>query len=379
MTTPNRPWTLTRFELGQPIAWDPAPDANSAAVTPTVSLRVSTQRGIFRVLLGLLLLALAYTAYAAQEILVPMVLAAFLATCLSPVVSMLARWMPRAIASSLVMITGILLLSFAVSLLIAPAADWLQQAPKTMQSLAPKFKSFMKPISAATKATESLVEIGAAAPPVKHGLVDFGDALMQTPRLLIKLFGVLLLCFFFLLRGDDLLRRLVELSPTLRHKRNAVLIVRAIQSDTSRYLLTTAVINTCLAIATAIGLHLLGFKDALLWGAVAGLLNFIPYVGPLVMLVLLSVLGLMQYPNPGVALLPAVFFFVLATIEGQLISPAILGARLSLSPLAILLWLMLWGWMWGVAGVLLGVPLLMCLKILCERFDDSRWVARAIE
>jgi len=375
----ERPWSLPRFELGQPINWEASSDTPAEPAPPP--LRASTQRGIFRVLLSLLLLALLYTANVAQDVLVPVVLAAFLAMSLSPVVSALSRLIPRSLATVFVMSTVVFLLGFAVSLLIDPAADWLQQAPKTMQSLAPKLKSFMKPLTAATTATESLVHIGppAPAPTAKAGLVDFGDALIQAPRLLVKLFTVLLLCFFFLLRGDHLLRRLVELSPTLSHKRTAVTIVRAIQSDTSRYLLTTALINSMLAVAAAIGLHLLGLKDALLWGAVAGLLNFIPYVGALVMLVLLTILGLMQFPHPGVGLLPAGFYLVLATLEGQFVSPAILGARLSLSPLAILLWLMLWGWMWGVAGILLGVPLLMCLKIFCERFDECRWVARAIE
>lgn len=374
--TSQRSWTLNRFELGQPINWEAA---GEVAPVP-VPARANTQRGIFRILLTLLLLALVYTASIAQDILVPMIFGAFIAMLLSPVVSALTRIMPRFLATMVVMLALLATLIGAVSMLIEPAAEWLQQAPKTMQSLAPKLRTFMKPINAATHATDALVQIGPPTPPPpKVGLVSAGDALLQAPRLLVKLFTVLLLCYFFLLRGDDMLRRLVELSPTLRHKRNAVLIVRAIQSDSSRYLLTTALINTALAVCTAIGLHLLGLKDPILWGVVAGIMNFIPYVGAMLMLVLFSVLGLLQFPHPGVGLLPAGFFLLLATIEGQLISPAILGARLSLSPLAILLWLMLWGWLWGVAGVMLGVPLLMCLKIFCERFDDSRWIARAIE
>ncbi len=381
--TDNRPWGLARFELGQPIQWDPPTDTVVTEQVPSVQ-RSSTQRGILRALIALLILALAYTANITQEVLLPVVLAAFLAMSLSPVVSMLARWMPRALATTLVMCCCLLALGTAVSLLIDPAAEWLRKTPQTMQSLAPKLKSFMKPIAAATDATESLVQIGtqrkpAPSAPVAATDVRISDALLQAPRLLVKLLSIMLLCFFFLLRGDDMLRRLVELSPTLRHKRNAVVIVRAIQSDTSRYLLTTTLINILLGVITAIGLHLLGLKDPLLWGAVAGLLNFIPYVGALVMVGLLALLGMLQFPNPGVALLPAAFFLVLTALEGQLISPTILGARLSLSPLAILLWLIFWGWMWGVAGVLLGVPLLMCLKIVCERFDASRWIARAIE
>ncbi len=379
----NRPWGLARLELGKPIQWEIPTEPERAEPAPPV-VRGSTQRNILRVLIAMLVLTLAYTANVTQEILIPVVLAAFLAMSLSPVVSLLARWMPRALATVLVMGCCLLAMATAVSLLIDPAAEWLRKTPQTMQSLAPKLKSFMKPITAATDATESLVQIGtqtksAPTAPIAASGVRVSDALLQAPRLLIKMLSIMLLCFFFLLRGDDLLRRLVELSPTLRHKRNAVAIVRAIQSDTSRYLLTTTLINIMLGVITAIGLYLLGLKDALLWGAVAGLLNFIPYVGALVMVGLLALLGLLQFPNPGIALLPAAFFLVLTALEGQLISPTILGARLSLSPLAILLWLIFWGWMWGVAGVLLGVPLLMCLKIVCERFDGSRWIARAIE
>lgn len=376
--TPDAPSRFDRFKLGQPLLQDLVQEEPAAPVAGPTPSEVHTS-GIFRVLLILLVLALGYTIYAAQALMIPIVLAAFLAMSLSPLVSGLSRWMPRALATTLIMAVGMLALGGAATLLIDPATEFLQQAPRTMKQLAPKLRGVMKPIEAASNATESLVKIGNQPAAPRSRMLDVTETMMRAPLLLAKALGALLLCFVFLLRGDDLLRRMVELSPTLHHKRNTVVIVRAIQTDTSRYLLTTTLINVLLGAATAGGLYLFGLKDPLLWGALAGLLNFIPYVGAMTMVILLAALGLLQAPTLGAAMLPAGFFLVLTAIEGQVITPTILGARLSLNPLAIVLWLILWGWLWGVAGVLLGVPLLMCLKIICERFDGTRWVARAIE
>src|SRR5690606_16623893 len=105
----------------------------------------------------------------------------------------------------------------------------------------------------------------------------------------------------------------------------------------------------------------------LLWGLLAGLLNYAPYVGPLVMAVLLALAGLLQFDTLGAAMLPALAYLGLNAVEGQFLTPMLLGGRLSLNPVIILLWLMFWGWLWGIPGFLLGVPMLVAFKIICSR------------
>ena len=196
---------------------------------------------------------------------------------------------------------------------------------------------------------------------------------------MVGVFTVLLPAFFFLVYGDALLRKLVVLSPTLTHKKRAVGIVRAIQHDTSRYLLLTCMINAALGVATAFALWMLKVPDPLLWGTLAAICNFVPYVGAITMTVILVLVGLVNFENTGQALLPALCFAGIALIEGHFLTPTIIGRQLRLSPVAILLWLMFWGWMWGLIGVALGVPMLMCLKIVVERVEGYTWVAKAIE
>src|SRR5690606_15964626 len=142
-------------------------------------------------------------------------------------------------------------------------------------------------------------------------------------------------CYFFLVFGDTLLLHAVMVAPTLAEKRITVEIVRSIQVDVSRYMLTITVINVVLGLTTAAVMWWLGMPSPLLWGALAGLLNYAPYVGPLVLLVLLGVAGLFQYDTIGEASMPALAYLLLNAAEGQFLTPMLLGTSLALNPVII--------------------------------------------
>ena len=289
--------------------------------------------------------------------------------CLSPVVSQMARATPRVLAAILVMSLLVIGIWIIISILVGPSQEWLTNAPASLEAVGLKLKALTAPLIAANRATESVIGTGAAASTQSlFPSINLWDGLHAAPKLMVGMFSMLLLAFFFLVYGDNLLRKLVTLSPTLTHKKRAVRIVRAIQHDTSRYLLLTCLINGALGIATAAVLWMLKVPDPLLWGTLAALCNFVPYVGAITMTVILVLVGLVNFNSTGPALLPALSFAGIALI----------GRQLRLSPVAILLWLMIWGWIWGLIGVALGVPMLMCLKILCERTEGYRWVAQAI-
>jgi len=116
-----------------------------------------------------------------------------------------------------------------------------------------------------------------------------------------------------------------------------------------------------------------------LWGCVVALLNYMPYLGAITSTLLLCVVGLLHFNSPAHALLPALCFAGLAALEGNVITPMIMGHQLRLSPLAILIWLLLWGWMWGIPGALLAVPMLTCAKLITERVPGMEWFARMVE
>lgn len=350
--------------------------------------RARRMRALRLPLLVLMFLAVATTLVVARSLLIPLLLAAFVGMGLNPIIAGLQRvYVPRALGALLVMAVLVAGVAEAVSLFASPAMAWIAQAPHAFHQLAPKLKHMLRPLSAAThaasQASQSLVGSAANAPnaPAAATTPAFsaGDVLLATPAILAEIFTVVLLVFFFLTYGDHMLRRLVAASPRFAYRRIALNLVRGIQHEISRYLLTVTVINACLGGLTAVVLWFWKMPDPLLWGCVVALLNYMPYIGAITSTLLLCGVGLLHFNTPAHALLPALCFAVLAALEGNVITPMIMGHRLRLSPLAVLIWLLIWGWMWGIPGVLVAVPMLTCAKLITERVPGMEWFARMVE
>jgi predicted PurR-regulated permease PerM len=158
-----------------------------------------------------------------------------------------------------------------------------------------------------------------------------------------------------------------------------VSIVRSIQTEVSRYILTTTVINMTLGAVTATMLWVLHVPDPLLWGSIAMIANFIPYVGAITTTTILLLVGMMNFRELTQAMLPALVFACITAVEGNLITPMILGRRMQVSPVAILIWLLLWGFLWGIPGALLAVPMLTSAKLIAERVRGWRWFALMVQ
>jgi predicted PurR-regulated permease PerM len=340
-------------------------------------------RGIHGVLTLLAVLALLYTITVVKALLIPLVLAAFIGLALNPLVAGAARrGLPRWLTSCVLMLALLGGLGTGVALLTQPALNWFHDAPTTLKALAPKLRPLTQQLDAASRATQSLVGASARpAPQARPAMVALTawDIISSTPRVLAAVLTVVLLVFFFLIYGELLLRRLVEIAPSFGYKRHAVSIVRSIQSEVSRYILITTLINTALGSCTALLLWILKVPDPLLWGSVAALANFIPYVGAITTTILLALVGLTHFEEVGRALLPALGFASLTAVEGNLITPMILGQRMRISPIAILLWLLLWGWLWGIPGALLAVPMLTSFKLIAERVRGWGWFAHMVQ
>ncbi|KKN23182.1 hypothetical protein LCGC14_0907460, partial [marine sediment metagenome] len=180
---------------------------------------------------------------------------------------------------------------------------------------------------------------------------------------------------FLLSFGSHLYESYLEIFPSEVNKRRPVVLVGKLQKELSRYIVTVTIINTVLGIVTASVFWALGVDDALLWGAVVGLLNFAPYVGPFLGIIILCLAGVTQYGMELIALLPAAVYFGINMIEAQFVTPTVLGLHMRLNPLVLILWLLIWGWLWGPAGVLLAVPLLVCFKLAARQLDImTNWV-----
>ncbi len=331
-------------------------------------------RILTRSILVILVIVSTYACYLAQDVLAPLMLGLLLALLLSPLVTLFehAR-IPRGLGSLVVVLLIVVGLGWAISGLMRPAQEWISSAPTSLKSIEQRLRDVRAPLTKAREATQKLEDMGqspatkvvvAAQPSVFDGL------LAATPHALGTVAVVLLLVYFFLSSGDNFLRRLVEISPGMNEKRVVVGIARGIQQEMSRYLVMVSSINLGLAIATAIAMTLLGVPNALLWGALAGVLNFAPYVGAGITLVTLSLVGLATFPSLGHALAVPGVFFLMTVVEGQLITPLVIGRRLAINPVVVFVWLLIWGALWGIIGILLAGPLLACFRILCQHLPS---------
>jgi len=322
--------------------------------------------GIF-VLLGF------FALYFAREIMLPVSLALVLKLLLQPVMRGFKKLrVPNIIASLLVMLAlvgGIAGLAVAVT---PAAAGWLARAPDALPRLEERLtvvKQAFESVQSATEQVEKITEApGGEATPVKvkgPGLTDY--LFSGTRALLTGFVTTMLLLFFLLLAGDLFLRRLVEILPRLSDKKQAVDISNEIERNVSAYLLTITIMNAAVGTATGIVFHLVGVEDAILWGAVAFVLNYIPILGPLCGIALFTIVGVAIFDGTWHALVPAGLYFLIHVVEGEAVTPMLLARRFTLNPVLVMGSLVFWHWMWGIPGTLLAVPMLAVFKIVCDR------------
>jgi predicted PurR-regulated permease PerM len=352
---------------------------NAPGLAPSFRLRAWS-------LTTLALLAVLYTLYYAQEFLLPVVLALLLALLLSPLVQALHRLrVPHAVGAVLVVFGFLAALATAGVLLSAPAWDWLAKAPQVMSELEYKIRPLrqtVKEVSAAAAQVERITEGEQAPdePPVvrvrEQSLRE--AALAQAQAMAVSTVMTVFLLYFLLASGELFLRNVLSALPKWGDKRRALEIARHLQREISTYLFTFTLINLVLAVITSLIAYLVGLPNPVLWGVVAGVLNFVPYLGPVVTITVLTVVSVLTFDTAReIALAPGLFFIV-TSLEGQLITPTILGQRLALNPIMIFLGLIFWGWLWGVVGALLAVPIMVTIKIVCDHVEPLQPVGVAM-
>ncbi len=317
-------------------------------------------------LAAVIVIAVLAALYVARSLLLPIMLALVFSLLLRPVVRFLNRiHLPEALGAGLVVILVLSAGSATVALLYGPAIEWAQRLPEALG----RFEQLLFGV------LQVLMEVAVPDPTELAGPMEAGELLAPLVRGVVldrvwQLVGgsvvTLFLVYFMLASGDLFLRKTVRVILRAENKRRAIAAARLIEHDVSRYLFTIAVINTVLGVLVAAVMWMLSMPNPVLWGVLAGTLNFIPYIGPFITLSTIAAAALLTFPTVPAALLPPAVFLVLTTLEGQLITPLILGARLLLNPVAIFLGIIFWGWLWGIVGALLAVPITMSLKILCD-------------
>jgi predicted PurR-regulated permease PerM len=351
-----------------------------------------------RILQGLLALAMLYTLYFAKTLLVPIVVALLLTLLLIPAVNFFRQYhIPRAVSAILLLCAIAVPFTLLGMELAGPLQKWAQRLPElsatftqqidTMTSAwdvtpeeeeeDPSRAFFSRLFGGDDEADDELVQDNNA---VTERITQGGIELMiymlaATPIFLAQLVTCLTLTIFLLVFGARLFDSAIRYLPQVSDKDGAHGLIDTIERELSRYILTVSTINALLGLSTAGVLWLIGVEDALLWGVLVGLLNFAPYVGMFIGLSLLLLAGLAQYGFVAFAMVPALVYFVINGIEAQFVTPTVLGKHMRLNPLVLMIWLIIWAWLWGVVGVLLAVPLLVCIKLAASQLNvQSHWI-----
>src|SRR4030042_2699717 len=332
-----------------------------------------TSSGITSIMLkGLFIIALFYTLYFTRELVLPLVLASLLTFLLRPVVRTLKRLsIPQGAGAAIVLLVLLGIASYGVLRISRPAAEWVEKVPESLSKIELKVSLLHKPLETLNRTAEELKKIARMGEEKKFEVEIKKPALADTvltgtQEFLAKTSVMFILLYFLLASGDLFLNQTVKVFPGLDRKKEIVKIIRAVEDQISRYLFTVTVINIFMGVSLGISMYLIGMPNSVLWGVMAGFLVFLPYLGPLIGIAIVTLVASLTFDGLGRIVLAPAIYLALEAIQGQIITPMVLGIRLALNPVAIFVWLIFWGWMWGVVGALLAVPMLMVLQILCE-------------
>jgi predicted PurR-regulated permease PerM len=313
--------------------------------------------------------------YFARDLLLPLTLAFLLALTLRPVVRYFERRGVPASLSAVVLVAAVIgVFGSGLFFLSGPVAHWLDIAPEIGRDLSQKLSSLRSPVEAVVAASEQVENL------TEGGSSTVQKVVVQQPGLLsraadnlagsLAMLGLTLVLLLFLLSSGTLFyEKLISIMPRLSDKKKALRVVYDIESVVSRYLLTITIINIAVGALVAAAMAATGMPNPILWGVAAAILNFIPYVGALIGLGMISVVALLSFNTLGQALVPPLLYLGLHIAEGQFLTPIIVGRRLELNSVAILIALALWSWMWGIVGAVIAVPLLVCIKVFCDHFE----------
>ncbi len=316
-------------------------------------------------------------AYLARSVMIPIVLAWVISMMLKPP----TRWLrqcrlPAPVAAGIVVGFAVLAAGYCSLHLIRPASEWLELAPENIPKLRQKFAHVLTPAARLTAAAADVGKLDPAGSTTKIVQpVEVNDNRMAsamftwTGSLLAGIGETVALMFLLLAWGERFVQRLVPMLPTLRDKKQIIEISRELENHISKYLFSVGMINFGFGVAVGLALHLAGMPNAMMWGAVAALANFVPYFGPALAVAAVAVGGLLEFDTIGVALLPAACYFALHLLETNAVTPLILGRRFTLNPVLIFIAVIFGIWLWGVLGAFLAVPLLVVLKVVSERIE----------
>lgn len=320
----------------------------------------------------LAVLAVLYTLFFARDFLLPIAFALLLDFFFSPIVRAMARLgIRQPFGAAIVILALVGTIAFGIYELTGPVQKWATQAPSTLATAQEKFRVMLRPFERVTRTAEQVERATSVGTPPAPQVVVKGPSLVSrvfgtTQRLVAGALEVLVLLFFLLASGDLFLQKLIKVLPQIEDKHRAYQVARGMEASVSTYLLTQAAVNLGEAIVVTLAMWLLGMPNPALWGALVFVLEFVPYLGATAISLVLALAAITTFDSVGRALVVPAVFLAINLVQGNLVSPMLLGSRLTLNPVAIIVGLAFWWWIWGVPGAFIAVPLLATFKIVCE-------------
>jgi predicted PurR-regulated permease PerM len=341
----------------------------SRAVSTPTPLADTTLR---KAIILLSFLAVGVVLYFAQDVFIPIAISLFLALLLTPAVDRLQRWrIQRGFAVAIVMFVVFAAAAVAINAVWTPATEWLARAPQTMRQIDPRLKplrDMFERVDEVAQRAGRLTQGDAAVagkPAIVTPVAGESTAIAFT-KSFIEWLSIVPFTLFFLAGGPPLLARMGASLAGNEASTKALKLTEAIRNEVGRYFGTVALINVGLGIATGLSLYALGMPNALLWGVLAAVLNFIPYLGPIAACIIFACAALVTFESLGRALAVPGVFIALHLIEGQLVQPLTVGRRCEVNALVILLGVWFGYAFWGIPGVLLATPVLVALKVAAQ-------------
>lgn len=332
------------------------------------------QAGLLLVAAALLLLALPFALTAGQSFFLPITIAIVLTIALSPLADAIGRLgVPNSLAAVLALAAFAAAIALGISVIVQPATELIASLPRMLQVIARHVEQLRGDFTVFLRMGEQLSRMTGARH-VQQVVVAAPSVLEQaayaTPTLVFEAILTLLMAYFMIESRVRLRRHLLLDRSGLNASLRVARALRDVQERVGAYLLTVTLINVCVGVIVGLGAWAFGFESPVMWGGLAALLNFLPYFGPLVIGVLLAAIGLGTSDSVLVGLLPALFYLGLHAVEANVVTPAILGRRFTVNPVAILVAFSFFSWVWGALGAILSIPLLIILLALFEHMGS---------
>lgn len=355
------------------------PDESAVAEPLRVEIGENADLRLIRRYLFWIFLILMFTAvYFARDVLLPVVLGVVIALTISPVTRSLSRFgVPAPVSAGLVMVVLGGALVAAGYGLSGPMQTLIEESPRMGAEIRFKLRDLIAQLAVMQELGSNLGEVASV------GSEDVQTVVMGQPGLISEtatsvasagssIVAAFFLAIFLLASGDFFHRRMVEAVPTLTDKKRALTIVRDIERQISRYLAAVTAINAGMGVAVGLAFWALGMPYPHLWGVAAFLLNFLPFIGSALGIVLAVGVAIITFPTLSQAMLVPLVYLGLTTVEGQVVTPMLVGRHLDMNIVAIFLTVILWVWLWGVPGAFLAVPFLVVIKVISDNLEGMR-------